>query len=352
MFVRSLLRLALALCIGALGGWIFLHFRLPLPWMLGSLAFTLVAALLGVPMRAPKEVRPFMTAVLGVLLGSSFSTGMIDQALSWGFSLLMLVPYIALTGLVGVPYFTRIAGYDRITAYFSAMPGGLNEMVYVGAQMGGDERLISLTHAGRILVAVFTLPLAFNFFMHLDPAQRARFAVSIFDVPWQQQLILIACAVGWPLAVRLKLPAPMLLGPMLVSAGVHMAGFSHAKPPDEIVALAQLVIGTALGCRFAGTPVRLVLTALMHSAGMVALMLLLTLGFAFALEPLLNVRLAGIILAFAPGGLAEMTLIALSLGIDVAYVALHHLVRILLVIIGAARVGRWLIRHEHAPKGD
>lgn len=342
MLVKSLSHLALAMCIGAAGGWLFVKLQLPLPWMLGSLAFTLVAALAGVPMRAPKEVRPFMTAVLGVLLGSAFNPAMADQALSWAVSLIMLVPYVVVTALVGVPYFTRIAGYDRVTAYFSAMPGGLNEMVIIGTQMGGDERVIALTHAGRILLAVFTLPLAFNFLLHLDPAQRARFAVSIVDVPPMELLILAACILGWPLAAKLRLPAQMLLGPMVVSAVVHMAGWSHAKPPDEIVNFAQLVIGTALGCRFVGTPPRMVLRVLAHSAGLVALMLAITVLFALVLAPFLDVRLAGIILAFAPGGLAEMTLIALALGIDVAYVALHHLVRILLVVLGASRLGRWL----------
>src|SRR3546814_2398210 len=41
----------------------------------------------------------------------------------------------------------------------------------------------------------------------------------------------------------------------------------------------------------------------------------------------------GIFLAFAPGGVAEMSLIALALSIDAALVATHHIVRIFLIVV-------------------
>ena len=48
------------------------------------------------------------------------------------------------------------------------------------------------------------------------------------------------------------------------------------------------------------------------------------------------------LLAFAPGGLAEMSLIALALGIDAAYVSSHHVVRIFMIIVAAPLVFRLL----------
>lgn len=41
------------------------------------------------------------------------------------------------------------------------------------------------------------------------------------------------------------------------------------------------------------------------------------------------------LLAFSPGGQAEMAVLALVAGVDVAFVITHHLARITLVIIGA-----------------
>jgi uncharacterized membrane protein AbrB (regulator of aidB expression) len=48
------------------------------------------------------------------------------------------------------------------------------------------------------------------------------------------------------------------------------------------------------------------------------------------------------ILAFAPGGQAEMALMAIVAGADVAFVIAHHVLRIVLVITCAPVVFRWL----------
>jgi hypothetical protein len=61
-------------------------------------------------------------------------------------------------------------------------------------------------------------------------------------------------------------------------------------------------------------------------------MLGLTLGFSLALEPLAGSSIQATILSFAPGGLAEMSLIALALNVDAAFVSTHHVVRIALIV--------------------
>ncbi len=40
-----------------------------------------------------------------------------------------------------------------------------------------------------------------------------------------------------------------------------------------------------------------------------------------------------LMLAFSPGGLAEMSLIAIAIGADAAFVATHHVVRIFLIVV-------------------
>jgi uncharacterized membrane protein AbrB (regulator of aidB expression) len=55
--------------------------------------------------------------------------------------------------------------------------------------------------------------------------------------------------------------------------------------------------------------------------------------FAVLLHPLTGLPTIGIFLAFAPGGVAEMSLIALALSLDAALVATHHIVRIFLIVV-------------------
>ena len=299
----------------------------------------LVGAMFGLPIRGPIKLRPLMVMILGVMLGSGFNPAMLDQIGAWAASIGMLVLYVATIGLLAYPYFRKIAGYDPVTAYFSGMPGGLNEMMIVGAEMGGDERKIVLTHATRVLIAVFLIPIWFRLVEGLDMSDRSRFGISIVDSPPLDLLILAACiAVGYPVAKFLRLPAKMLVGPMLASAAIHLAGVTDAQPPLEIVNLAQWIIGTVIGCRFVGISRSEILRMIQIGFGATLMMLGVTAAFAVLLGAITDLDPKLVVLAYAPGGLAEMSLVALALGADVAFVATHHVIRIAYVVIAAPTV--------------
>ena len=72
-------RFLLALALGILGGGLFAYLRLPLPWMLGSMVFCTAAAISRAPVAAPPVIRPPMSAVIGVMLGSGFRPDLIDK---------------------------------------------------------------------------------------------------------------------------------------------------------------------------------------------------------------------------------------------------------------------------------
>src|SRR3546814_4067435 len=54
--------------LGAVGGALFTWLHTPLPWMLGALAFTSIAAIGGARLYLPTDLRRVMMAALGVLL--------------------------------------------------------------------------------------------------------------------------------------------------------------------------------------------------------------------------------------------------------------------------------------------
>ena len=329
-FARTLL----ALAIGALGGWLADLARLPLAWMIGAMLATTVAAIAGAQIALPLRLRNGFVAVLGVMLGSGFRPELLERLGEWSISLGSLPLYCLLSGLAGFVYFRRFCGYDRPTAYFAAMPGGLSEMILVGSAHGGDPRLISLTHASRVLIVVLVLPFAFQLLLDYDPANRPAAGGPLGALGWVDVALLGAAAVLGTLAAQaLRLPAAQIVGPMLLSAAIHLAGWTEATPPFALVATAQVVIGTAIGCRFAGTAVSFVLRAVRLAAGATFIMLAVTLGCAFAVHGMTGLPTPSLVLAYAPGGLAEMSLVALALAFDAAFVATHHIVRIVLVVV-------------------
>ncbi len=326
--------LPLALLVGAAGGWLGYLISLPLAWMIGAMVATTAAALAGLPVRMPGGLRSSMIAVLGVMLGSGFSPALLDHLGDWTVTLSALLPYVALAGLAARFYFVRCVGYDRVTAFFAGMPGGLTEMVLIGGAMGGNERVIALSHASRVLIVVMIIPFAFRWIYPEVVMTGTAGAAALADLGLRDAAILVVTGlVGYGAARLLRLPAAAIIGPMVASAVVHLAGWTAARPPVELSSAAQVVMGVGIGCRFAGAAKSEVWLAARNALGGTVMILSVSIAFALLLQQLTGLPLPALVLAFSPGGLAEMSLIALALEIDPAYVATHHLVRIFLIIL-------------------
>jgi len=342
----------LALALGAAGGAAANAVALPLAWMIGAMAVNTPAAVAGAPVRIPPQLRAVMVTVLGIMLGSAFTPELVKNIPRWLPSLSCLALYGAVVTAMLFVYFHRVAGYDRTTAYFSAVPGGLNEMLIIGSMMGGDDRTISLTHASRILLVVGAVPFWFVMFEGYDRQAARALGQSIAAIPLPDLAILAACApLGMLLARGLRVPAANLTGPMLLSAAVHVAGLTQFRPPWELVAIAQVVVGSAVGCRFAGVTLRQMLRVFVAAMGGTVLMLTATAVFALVLHRLSGISAPALLLSYAPGGLAEMSLIALALGIDAAFVSTHHVFRIVLLVFVAPWVYRRFLRPTKADDG-
>ncbi len=341
--VPDLLRICLTLMIGAAGGWLFTIFNLPLAWMIGAMCATTAASLVGAPVFIPMSFRGFMIAVLGVMLGSAFSPELMDQFGRWLPSLGGLVAYAATITVLLFIYFRKIGGFDVVTAYFSASPGGLNEMILVGREMGGDDRTISLIHGSRVLFVVLTVPFAFTLLSGYDSAARPPLGAAFSDIGPSDLAVLAVCGVVGVLAARaLRIPAAYITGPMALSVAAHLTGLTASRAPGDLIAIAQVVVGAGVGCRFAGVPLAQIMRTLALGAGATVVMLVGTVAFSLALAPVTKAPFVALVLSYAPGGLAEMSLIALALGVDAAFVSTHHIVRIIIIVILAPAIFRRL----------
>ena len=342
---RLWVKFALTLMLAIFGALLFEWLLLPLPWMLGSMTLVTLGAVLRLKLFAPARIRPPMTAIIGVLLGASFSPSVLDNLLVWLPTLLGLVVFSAMSGLCCAVYLHKIAGFDRVTAFFGGMPGGLVEMIELGSERGADERAVALMHSARILLVVFSLPFILQLLEGVPIAEYDGTRDRIMDAPLSTFAWLLVCAVvGSRMGRLLRLPAKDLMGPMLLSAILHVGGLTEFTPPTEIVNLAQLIIGTVLGVRFVGVAPRLIGRMLAIAFGMTVILIGIVFITAIAVGATTGIPLATLVLAYAPGGLAEMSLVALALNADVAFVATHHLARILLVMLGAAPIYALLVR--------
>ena len=326
-------RVSLTLAIGAVGGGLFALINFPLAWLLGAMIIVTIATLSGAQLAVWGPLRTVMLAVLGLMLGSSFGPEFIAGAGRFAPALATMAVFVLAVSGLGYVILRKFGGYDPITSYFSAAPGGLSEMALMGEEQGADMRIISLVHATRILVVVATIPVWFRYIEGLDVPALPDAGTTLMTVEWLDGLLLLGCIViGVPVGQKIKLPAAALTGPMILSAVAHAIGLIQQAPPAEIIAVAQVVVGAAIGCRFVGLDLKAVWTTILLAAGTALVYVAAATAAGFASAPLIGIPVEPMILSLAPGGLAEMTLIALTIGIETAFVSAMHVVRITMIV--------------------
>jgi uncharacterized protein len=340
-------RMAFALVLGALSGAAAHAIGVPLPWMLGPMIGLTIAAMAGAPVRGPDRLRPLVIPVIGVMLGSAITVEVFAALGKWGWTFALLVPFLLAAGAASYIFYRRFGQYDPTTAYFSAMPGGLNDMLILGAAAGGEEKRIALAHAVRILVVIVFVVLFFGLFLGVTTSGGGDNWTALDALSALDWTILAGCAViGVPFGRMLRLPAAPILGPMILSGAAHVSEIVTVPPPSVIIILAQIVIGTVIGCRFLGATVAEVGRDILLGLGSSLSMLAIAVVFAVLITALTGTPLSQSFLAYSPGGLTEMSLLALAMGQDVAYVSVLHVVRITLVIFAAAPLFRLLVRQD------
>ena len=325
------------LAVAAVGAGLFWALGLPLPFLFGPMCACLVAALLGARMQGAGQLGVAARTVLGLAVGASITPEVVDRLPSMAASLALVPLYVFLIGAIGVPYFRHVAKFDLPTSYYSAMPGGMQDMIVFGEVAGANVRALSLVQATRVLTIVTVAPfLLINYYgiAFVNPVG-ARAA----DLPVSEILIMIAAAlVGWKGGERIGLFGAAIIGPMVVAAVLSLTGILVDRPPREAVLASQFLIGMSVGVYYVGVTLK----ELRHIVivGMVFVLLLAVLAAAFT-EVVVLTGLAPAVegfLAFAPGGQAEMAIIAIVAGADLGYVVTHHLARMVLVIVAAPAV--------------
>lgn len=343
--------------LGLIGVGVALGLGAPLPWLFGSVVAVGAASILRlggttVPMAFPSQQREVFVPIIGVAIGGSFTPDLMAEALVWAPSLLALLIYIPVIHLAGFWLCRRIGRFDPVTAWYATMPGGFVEAIVMGEERGGQVALLTAVQFLRLVLCILLVPLGFSLVLGATVGSASGVELPGADVPMslREASVLTACGVlGYLLGKHAKLPAGVIAGPLLLSGIAHLAGWVEGQPPDWLISLTQFVIGLSLGVRFAG-----IARGDLLRAFEVALVIVFgTLGLAalagWLLGGLVDESTAAVVLAFAPGGLVEMSLVALSLGLSTIYVTAHHVLRIILAVIFGRLAARWVLGPEPDP---
>jgi membrane AbrB-like protein len=327
---------ALALC--AVAGALFAWLRTPLPWMLGPLVAMAVCNFSGARLRALPGGRPCGQLIIGTALGLYFTPVVAREVASY-WPLLVFAALFAILVAWGCGWFlSRTTDTDRSTAFFASVPGGAAEMAILGERFGARVDRIALAQSMRILVVVIVVPFALTY-SGVHGAEV--YSPAAVPLNWTKLALLlgIGAIAGGALAAA-RMPNAFMFGPLLATIALTASEAQFSSVPTWMSNLAQVLLGCALGSRFE----RQFLGSLgRYGAAVLASILasiVLAAGFSLALASWSGLPAASLVLALAPGGIAEMCITAKVLQLGVPLVTAAHVTRVLVLINATAPLYR------------
>lgn len=340
---KSAWEMALTLGLGAAGGAIALWAGFPAPFLTGPAIAVTLAGLSGLSLSVPNLLRDACFVMIGLSMGSGVTPEVLETIDVYPLAFLFLTLSLLATFFVGRFILNHLWRLDRKSAVLASSPGHLSFILGLSSQSNVDVPTVSIIQSIRVMALTVVVPFAASFMglTSMEPGpQPASMPLSALFILVPPALIL-----GW-IFTRLKLPAAFLLGGMIISTGVHVSGWVTGQIPPLFAIIAFTIMGSLIGTRFANiTPRQLAKAA---GAGVTSMLIaaFFALAAGYAASLALDMPLAQLLIAFAPGGLEAMAAMAIIMDVDTTFVAAQHVFRLFLLTFLAPFVLAWEDRRQ------
>jgi len=335
--------LALLLCIAA--GAVFRALRVPLAWMIGPLLAMAACNFRGAALRAIPGGRAIGQVIIGTALGLYFTPQVTHQVVSFWPVLFVAGLFAILLGVFSGWVLSRLGQTDARTAFFARVPGGAAEMTLLGERYGARPDRVALGQSLRILVVVIVIPFALTYSgvhgsdMYVPAAVPAAFSGLV--------LLLGAAAFAALLLNTTRMPNAFMFGPLALVIALTANDVHLSSIPTPLSNAAQVLIGCALGSRFERRSLESAPRYVGACVASVFVAIACTAAFGFVLGWVSGLPVPSLILAMAPGGIAEMCITAKVLQLGVPLVTAAHVTRVIVLITTTGpsyRSGRALVQ--------
>ncbi|HXX83724.1 MAG TPA: AbrB family transcriptional regulator [Casimicrobiaceae bacterium] len=318
--------------------------RVPLPWMIGPMLAIAAVRVAGVHATAPRGARQAGQWIIGTALGLYFTPQVVARVggIAW-WLLAGAVFAIALGYLCGY-LLVLLAGTDRTTAVFASVPGGAAEMAILGERYGARVDEVAAAQSLRILIVVVTIP---SIYAALRLHGADPFPVASGDIHWWKlSALLLATGLAGFVLQRFNLPNAFVLGALAVAIPLTANELAGSAVPRWAINAAQLLLGCALGSRFNRSFLKRAPRFVASVVASIAAAMALSAMFAFGIARFTGLHPATLVLATAPGGIAEMAVTAQVLDLGVPVVTVFHVTRVILLLLCTGPLFGWLRRRR------
>jgi membrane AbrB-like protein len=289
-------------------------------------------------------------AIIGTLVASTV-TGPTLHEIGQVWAELLFVIVTTLIASAGASYaLTRAKILPGSTAAWGSSPGAAAAMVAMAEDFGADPRLVAFMQYLRVLLVVLSASLVTRYVLHvpthgLSAAAAASTSPPLWVPPLSLVVTLAIAAASAGFARLIRLPAGVLVGPMIVGGALHAFHIADLVLPVWVLAVAYALLGWYIGLRFTRG-------ALLHALRILPQMLLSTLALiavcgvsAFALTLVFKTDPLSAFLATSPGGLDSIAIIALGTSANLPFVLAAQTLRLFIVILTGPAIARFISRY-------
>jgi membrane AbrB-like protein len=327
-------------------GWALGRAGVPSEYLFAALLLGLAVALaLPHRLRVAHGPATVAQAVTGVVLGTYLQSDSL-RALgeAWLPVVLVTSGTLAVSVLAGL-VLARTTALDRPTATLGMVAGGASGIVAMASELQADDRLVAFMQYLRVLLVVLLTPLIVPLAF---PGTHGGVTVApeaLLGAAEGWALTAVVAAAGALIGVRMRVPAGVLLGPMVLAGALTLTGATDALAvPPLLREIAFAVIGLQVGLGFTVETVRQIGRLLVPVLIALAALLAACFGLALLLTTVAPVSLLDAYLATTPGGLYAVVAIALGAGADSTFIVAVQGLRLLAMVLLAPLLVRRITR--------
>ena len=307
------------------------YFNVPLAWMIGPMIMTSIGALAGLKIIMPRLALSSVLIILGLYIGNYIDQNLFNQMLDWIWTTLIMLIYIIISIYIVSKYLQKFSGYQEKASIFSAAPGALGPLIILAEYEKSDLSQVATSHLIRLIIIITVFP-----FIIVSSSDQEALIINDFNYMAQDHLNLALLIIGSLILIfifdKIKVPAALLSGTLVASGILQITEVASYKLPETTIDFCLLVLGASVGCRFANKTIKEIANNSLHSIVATVILVILGLLAAYFANFFVENSLMTLILAFCPGGIYEVAVIAIAFDLEPDFVAFHHIIRLLFIL--------------------
>lgn len=274
------------------------------------------------------DLRDFALLMSGLSIGLSVTPETVARFVTIPLSLSIMCVAVICISWSSAYALMGLFGWRKLDALLASAPGALSTTLMIAYENKANVPEVVIVQLFRLFMLMAVLPSVIS----AGVGGSAAHIVDPAMLSPGQLAVVCACALaGSWLLKQVRMPTYFLLGGMIAAGALTGSALVDGRMPPMMSNMSFAMVGWFIGERFRGIKLRQVATLFGPMVVSFAVTVLVAFLFSELIVSLSHIPVSEAIVAFAPGGVEAMSILALALNLDPVFVASHHIVRFMFI---------------------